>query len=157
MAGAAEDPLAGLEISTKGVGWQGLLVGMSYVQAERRASSTLPLTERRGARCGSFVSGAERGGLFLQLGFSGSRPGDKIETIFVRFEGYQIAATTRELVESLRQKSPNVTYRPDPAAPDAEEADDLAPVFHVEAGKETYAIQLRPRDGILIARGGCLR
>ena len=130
---------------------------MSYVQAERRASSTLPLTERPGARCGSFVTSTERGGLDLQLGFTGPRPGDKIESIFVRFEGYQVAASARELTESLRLKSPDGIYRPDPAAPEKTEAEDPAPVYTFAAGKQLYAIQLRPRDGVLIARRDCLR
>ncbi|MCB1009341.1 MAG: hypothetical protein KDB94_10650 [Acidobacteria bacterium] len=155
-AGAVEDPLAGLEISGKGLGWGGLRLGMSFVQAERRAGSTLPLTERAGARCGSFAAGAEIDGLSLTLGFSGSRPGDKIETIFVRFEGYQVAASAADLVASLRSLAPNAVYRPDPTGTWSTEAEDPAPVYFVDAGKASYAVQLRPRDGILLARRDCV-
>jgi len=155
-AHAAEDPLADLEVSGKNVGWGGIRIGMSYVQAERRARSTLPLTERPGAQCGSFATGAELGGLLLTLGFSGSRPGDKIETIFVRFEGYQVAASAADLVTSLRKKAPAAVYRHDPTGTWTEENEDPAPVYYLDAGKESYAIQLRPRDGILLARRGCI-
>jgi len=155
-AGAVEDPLAGLEVSSKGVGWGGIRLGMSFVQAERRAGSTLPLTERTGVGCGAYASGAELGGLSLTLGFSGSRPGDKVETIFVRFEGYQVAASAADLVASLRAKAPGAVYRPDPTGTWSTEAEDPAPVYFVDAGKTRYAIQLRPRDGILLARHDCL-
>lgn len=156
-AAAVDDPLAALEVSGKGVGWGGIRLGMTFVQAERRAGSTLPLTERPGAQCGSYGSGAELGGLLLTLGFSGSRPGDRIETIFVRFEGYQVAASAADLAASLRKKAPNAVYRPDPTGTFTEESGDPAPVYYVDAGKESFAIQLRPRDGILLARRDCIR
>ncbi len=150
------DPLAALEVTAKGPGWDGIRLGMSFVQAERRAGTTLPLTERPGARCGSFVTGVDHRGLILQLGFTGPKPGDKVETLFVRFEGYQVAATTADLVASLRRKAPTATYRPDPEHASAE-AEDPAPVYVVENGGDPWAVQLRPRDGILIARRECLR
>lgn len=152
-----EDPLAGFEVSAKEIGWAGIRVGMSFVQAERRASSTLPLVERKGARCGSWASAAERDGLTLELGFSGSKPGAKIETIFVRFEGYQVAANTADLVAALRRHAPAATYVPDPALPDQTEADDLAPVYELRGERELWAVHIRPRDGLLIARRDCLR
>lgn len=152
----AADPLEGLEVSTKRIGWDGIELGMSFVQAERRFGTTLPLTENPAARCGRFVSGSERGGLSLQVGFPSSKPGAKIETLFVRFEGQQVTADADALVAALRARLPDARYVPDEDMPATTEADHPAPTFEVTRGEETYVIQLRPRDGLFLARRDCL-
>jgi hypothetical protein len=155
-AARAADPLDGLEVSAKRIGWDGVELGMSFVQAERRFGTTLPLSENPKARCGRFVSGSERGGLSMQVGFPSSKPGAKIETIFVRFEGQQVTADAAALVAALRARLPDARYVPDADMPDTTEAEHPAPTFEVVLGEETYAIQLRPRDGLFMARRDCL-
>jgi hypothetical protein len=152
----AGDPLAALEVGGEAVGWDGVRVGMSLVQAERRFGGALSLTEIPGSRCGRFAASAERNGLDLRVGFPAAKPGAKIETLFVRFEGYQIAATTADLVASLKAKQPAVRYVPDPALPDRPEATDPAPVYELPT-KTPLAISLRPRDGLLIGPLACVR
>jgi hypothetical protein len=152
----AADPLDKLEISARRIGWDGIELGMSFVQAERRFGTTLPLTESPNGRCGRFVSGSERGGLSIQVGFPTTKPGAKIETIFVRFEGQQVTADVAALVAALRARAPDAVYVPDPDLPGSGEADHPAPTFELVRGEETWAIQLRPRDGLLLARRDCL-
>jgi hypothetical protein len=153
----AADPLGKLEISARRIGWDGIELGMSFVQAERRFGTTLPLTEVPGAVCGRFVSGSERGGLSLQVGFPSSKPGAKIETLFVRFEGQQVTLDAPALVAALRAKAPDLVYVPDADLPGTTEADHPAPTFELVRGEETWAIQLRPRDGLFLARRDCVR
>lgn len=153
---AGGDPLAGLEIDEKGVGWDGILIGMSLVQAERRFGDTLPLTEIPSAQCGRFVSSADRNGLGVRVGFPAAKPGAKIETLYVRFEGYQVVATIADLVASLKAKQPQVRYLPDPASPSLTEADDPAPVYELPA-RTPLALALRPGDGLLIGPPSCVR
>jgi hypothetical protein len=153
---APDDPLAGLQVRDGRPGWDGIEVGMSFVQAERRFGTTLPLTERPGARCGRFVSASERAGLTLQVGFPSPKPGAKVETLFVRFEGHQIAASTADLVAALKRKAPAAKYLPDPAQGPSSETEDPAPVYGLADDGEGWAVQLRPRDGMLLARRACL-
>lgn len=150
------DPLAGLEVGEDGVGWDGIRIGMSLVQAERRFGGALSLTEIPGGRCGRFVASAERDGLDLRVGFPAARPGAKVETLFVRFEGYQVVARAADLAASLKAKLAEARYRPDPAFPDRAEAEDPAPVYELP-GKTPLLIALRPRDGLLIGPPDCVR
>jgi len=152
----AADPLEGLEITAKRIGWDGIELGMSFVQAERRFGTTLPLTENPNGKCGRFVSASERGGLSIQVGFPSTKPGAKIETMFVRFEGQQVTVDAAALVASLRAKAPDATYVPDEDLPATTEADHPAPSFELTRGDEHWVIQLRPRDGLFLARRDCL-
>jgi hypothetical protein len=152
----AADPLEGLEISAKRIGWDGIELGMSFVQAERRFGTTLPLTENPNGKCGRFVSASERSGLSIQVGFPSTKPGAKIETMFVRFEGQQVTVDAAALVASLRAKAPDATYVPDEDLPATTEADHPAPSFELTRGDEHWVIQLRPRDGLFLARRDCL-
>lgn len=152
---ADEDPLAGLEISADGVGWSGVRLGMSLVQAERRFGVTLALEAGSKGRCGKFVAGAERDGLNLSVGFQTPKPGAKIETLYVQFEGYQVAANAQDLVASLRRKAPDARYIADPELPDRDESNDPSPKFEVD-GKVPAVIHLRTRDGLMISSRDCV-
>ena len=153
---ARADPLGGLESDEDGAGWQGIRLGMSLVQAERRFSVALALRETDNTRCGRFVAGAERGGLALTVGFPSAKPGAKVETLFVRFEGYQVVATAADLVASLKARVPAARYVPDADLADRPEAEDPAPVYELP-GETPAAVQIRPRDGLLFAPLTCLR
>jgi hypothetical protein len=158
VEGAGEDPLAGFEASADGVGWQGVRIGMSLVQAERRFGVALALEGHPNARCGRFAAGAERGGLNLTVGFPVAKPSAKIETLFVQFEGYQVAARLSDLVASFKRKAPTARYLADESSPERPEAEDPAPKYELPGGGgEPVIVHLRPRDGLVIARAGCLR
>jgi hypothetical protein len=152
---ADEDPLAGLEVSAEGVGWSGVHLGMSLVQAERRFGTTLALEAGSKGKCGKFVAGAERDGLNLSVGFASPKPGAKIETLYVQFEGYQVAADAQHLIASLRRKAPEARYLADPDLPDRNESNDPSPKFEVD-GKIPVVIHLRTRDGLMISRRDCV-
>lgn len=150
------DPLEGLEAGAGWVGWDGIRIGMSLVQAERRFGGALSLTEVPGSRCGRFAASAERDGLDLRVGFPVAKPGAKVESLFVRFEGYQVVATAAQLAASLKAKLPAARYLPDPSTPDRPEADDPAPVYELP-GPTPLVVALRPRDGLLIGPPDCVR
>lgn len=152
----AEDPLSALELGKSGPGWDGITLGMSLVQAERRFGTTLPLSEQPKARCGRYASASERNGLAIQVGFPAARPGARIETMFVRFEGYQATADAPVLVAALKARIPDAVFLPDSAMSELSEADHPAPSFTVTRGDEVWVVQLRPRDGMLLARRDCV-
>lgn len=155
QASADDDPLAGLEVSKEGVGWDGIRIGMSLVQAERRLGGALPLEGHEKARCGKFAAGAERGGLNLSVGFPAAKPSAKVETIFVQFEGYQVVAKIADLVASLHAKAAEARYLPDASDPDRPESEDPSPRYEIP-GKEPVVLHLRPGDGLVIARAACV-
>ena len=150
-----ESPLARLEVSAKKVGWDGVDLGMSVVQTERRVGQTLVLDPTASGRCGKYKVDVERNTLRLTLGFSGLRPGAKIETIWVRFEGYQVLATRADLVDELKRRAPGAQYLPDPKYPDVPEAERAEPSYSIPAGGGTD-VRLNPGGGLLLALSGCL-
>lgn len=155
QSGEGDDPLAGLEISEDGVGWSGIRLGMSVVQAERRFGATLAIENGSKGKCGKFAAGAERDGLNVAIGFPSPKPGAKVETIYVQFEGYQVAANAQDLIASLRRKAPAARYLPDPDLPDRNEANDPSPRFEVD-GKVPAVVHLRTREGLMISRRDCV-
>lgn len=150
------DPLADLEVTKDGVGWNGIRIGMSLIQAERRLGGTLALEGHEKARCGKFAAGAEREGVNLSVGFPAAKPSAKIETMFVQFQGDQIVARAAELVASLHQRIPTARYLPDASFPDRAEAEDPSPRYEVP-GDSPVILHLRPHDGLVIARAECLQ
>lgn len=151
----APDPLAELELEDGKLGWDGVRLGMSLLQVERRVGVTLGLSDR-GARpgCSEFATEAERSGLWLVLGFPAAKPGAKLEAIWVRFEGHQVAATAAELSAALRARIPQAVWRADPAHPEVTEADDPTPTYLVPA-EAPALVRFTPREGMLIARRDC--
>jgi hypothetical protein len=157
------DPLAGLEIEDGRPGWDGIRLGMSLVQAERRLGTTLAVAARSsqdaaGAPvCSAFAAEAERDGLRLVLGFPTARPGAKLESLWVRFEGEQVRASAEQLAAALRRRSPQAAYR-GPAG--GAEADDPRPTYLLPLAPETKtadAVRFVPREGMLLAVADCLR
>lgn len=150
----AADPLVGFEVEDGRPGWDGVRLGMSLVQAERRLGATLALASR-GTRpvCSSFAAEAEHHGMRLTLGFPSARPGAKIESLWVRFEGQQVAASAAELVVALRRHVPSASYR---ARPGLAEADDPTPTYLLTADGRGPAVRFVPREGMLVAAAPCI-
>jgi hypothetical protein len=157
LAQATETPLARLEVSGGKVGWDGVALGMSSVQVERRTGVTLAMqsgTESSAATCRAFTVTVERDTLSLTLGFPTSKPGAKLQSIYVRFEGYQLTAKQEALVRELKEKIPGAAYQPPKLTPPPAEADDPAPAYLIP-GTETAA-RLVPGDGLWITLRTCL-
>jgi len=150
------DPLAPFALGKSGPGWGEVLLGTSLVKAERLTRSTLAIGPGDSRPvCSEFAAEADYEGIWLVLGFPSAKPGAKIESIWVRFEGELVAATRDELVESLRRRAPEMTWVPDPEHPEDTEASDPTPVFRVAASPDSV-VKLYPREGMLIARRDCL-
>ena len=156
-AAQREDPIPLFEIEDGQPGWDGIRLGLSLVQAERRLGATLALAPR-GARpvCSSFAAEAEHHGIRLTLGFRSARPGAKIESLWVRFEGQQVAASASDLVAALRRHAPAATYRADRERPALAEANDPTPTYLLSEDGLGAAVRLVPREGMLLAEPGCL-
>ena len=152
----AEDPLDRFEVGKTGPGWDGIELGMSLVKAERLLGATLAISsgERRPV-CSEYAAEVDFNGQRLVLGFPSARPGAKIDSIWVRFEGEQIAASRGRLVEALRSRAPGMVWIPDPEHPEAIEQDDPTPVYQL-VGSPASVVKLTPREGIQIARRECL-
>ncbi len=156
LAQASETPLAELEAAAGKAGWDGLTLGMSSVQVERRTGITLAMRSGSSSSggCQAYTVTVERNTLNLSLGFPSSKPGAKLQSIYVRFEGYQITAKQEALVAELKERIPGASYRPPKLAPPPAEADDPAPVYLIPGSE--YAARLVPGDGLLITLRSCL-
>ena len=151
-----ETPLARLEVAGGKVGWDGIALGMSSVQVERRTGVTLAMQPAPGAApsCRAYAVAVERDTLSLMLGFPTSKPGAKLQSIFVRFEGYQVTARQEALVEELKERVPGAAYQPPNQTPPPAEAADPAPVYLIP-GTE-FAARLVPGEGLWITLRSCL-
>jgi hypothetical protein len=153
LAQASESPLARLKVDGKKIGWDGVELGMSVVQAERRIGTTLALTPT-GRKCGGFVVDVERGTLRLTLGFPGAKPGAKIDSLYVHFEGYQVLADRDALVAELKRAAPEAVYLPPPAHPEIAESESPAPAYLVGPGQDAVAV-LEPGSGLRLTTRAC--
>ena len=89
---------------------------MSSVQVERRIGVTLAMNQGSSSSaaesCRKFTVTVERDTLLLTLGFPSSKPGAKLQSIYVHFEGYQVTAKQEALVAELKEKIPGASYLP---------------------------------------------
>jgi hypothetical protein len=150
----AGDPLAALDFKKEKLGWDGLYLGMSLVQAERKIGTTLAIDSGPGGECTKFVAVAERHGLRLTLGFPSPKPGARVQWIQVRFEGAQVLAAGPDLAVSLRAKQPGATWiQPDSPAGLLEE-EDLSPAYSIPA-KQPQVVRFEPRESMILAFASC--
>lgn len=151
LAGAAraEEPLARLEVRPA-PGWNGLRIGMSLVQLERRLGATLGIEDARDQPvCSRYAAQADHDGYRLVLGFAAAKPSAKLESLWVQFAGAESSLSPAALEAALTKR-----------VPDAERLEDGSP----EAPRPTYlvaadpavAVRLFPGDGLLLARRDCL-
>jgi hypothetical protein len=148
--------LSKLAIEDGFLSWDGIRLGLSLVQSERKLGVTLALTKNPETNpCAKFVTEAERGGLTLTLGFTSPKPSAKIAWLKVRFEGEQIASSGSDLVAELRSRLPGVEWIRPANQPDLAESDDLSPTFTVPGGKEPQAIRFAPREWMELATPNC--
>lgn len=158
FAQASETPLARLESAGAKLEWDGLSLGMSSVQVERRSGVTLAMEQNSsssaGGKCRAYVVTIERGTLGLTLGFPNSKPGAKLESIYVHFEGYQVVAKQEALVRELKERIPQATYLPPSSPSPPAEASDPVPTYLVPGSE--YAVRLVPGDGLQLTRRDCL-
>lgn len=155
FAQATESPLARLRLDPKHTGWDGVELGMSFVQAERRAGTTLPLTEVPTAECGRYRVQIERDTLRLTLGFPSAKPAAKLDYLYVHFEGYQVLAKRDELVAELKRIAPGVVYFAPAATPEVAESEAAVPTYALP-GEAGFAIRIEPGAGALLTRRDCL-
>ena len=158
LAQATETPLARLEAAGGKTGWDGITLGMSSVQVERRTGVTLAMQSSSGSSkagsCRAYTVSVERDTLRLTLGFPSSKPGAKLQSIFVQFEGYQVTAKLEALVKELKEKVPGVSYQPSKLSPAPTEADDPAPTYLIPGSE--YAARLVAGDGLWVTLRSCL-
>ena len=160
VAQTTSPPLERLETGDEKVGWDGVRLGMSAVQVERRVGVTLAMqvTEKKAAAvstCKAFTVTVERGTLWLTLGFPSAKPAAKLQSIYVHFEGYQVAAKLDALVGELKTRVPGVSYLPRRGATATAEGDDPAPAYLLPGGGG-YVARLMPSDGLLLTLRDCL-
>jgi hypothetical protein len=155
VAGARQgEPLARLDLGPPG--WDGLRLGMSLVQLERRLGVTLPVSPGAGQPvCSRFATRGDYDGYRLVMGFSAAKPGAKLESLWVQFGGAEAGAAATGLASALRKRMPQATYLPDPLDPAASEAADVRPIYAL-SGEPAAVIRFFPRDGALIALRSCL-
>ena len=158
VAGARQgEPLARLDLGPPG--WDGLRLGMSLVQLERRLGVTLPVSPGAGQPvCSRFATRGDYDGYRVVLGFSAAKPGAKLESLWVQFGGGEAGASAAGLAAALRHRVPQAAYQPDPKDPAESEAADPRPIYSLSAqpGEPAAVIRFFPRDGALIALRSCL-
>jgi hypothetical protein len=135
--------------------WDGVRLGLSLVQSERKLGLTLALSRNPETNpCAKFITEAQRGGLTLTLGYTSPKPGAKIAWLKVRFEGEQIASSASDLAAELRARFPEASWIKPAGSPDLVEADDLSPTYLIP-GKEPQAIRFAPREWMELATPAC--
>lgn len=156
LAQATETPLAKLEGAGGKVGWDGVQLGMSSVQVERRTGVTLAMQPASGKvpSCRAYSVAVERDTLRLTLGFPSSKPGAKLQSIYVQFEGYQVTAKQEALVAELKEKLPGATWIAPPGASPADEAHDPAPAYLVPGSQA--AARIVAGAGLWLTLPSCL-
>lgn len=148
--------LSKLAIEDGFLAWDGIRLGLSLVQSERKLGVTLALTKNPEPNaCAKFVTEAQRGGLTLTLGFASPKPSAKIAWLKVRFEGEQIASSASDLAAELRARFPGAEWIRPASQPDLAESDDLSPTYTVPGGKEPQAIRFAPREWMELSTPNC--
>lgn len=151
------DPLARLDVGP--AGWDGIRLGMSLVQLERRLGVTLPVSPGAGQPvCSRFATRGDYHGYRVVLGFSAAKPGAKLESLWVQFSGAEAGASASALATALRHRLPQAAYQLDPKDPAESEAADPRPIYALSGppGEPAAVIRFLPRDGALIALRACL-
>ncbi len=148
-------PLFGLEVKSKTLGWAGIELGMSLVQVERRVGTAIALQEVASASCGPWRTRFDRDGISVEVGLETAKPSAKVVWMRVSFEGYQIVARAPDLVRDLRQRAPEARYRPRSEFGPNDPNEDPAPVFELERAGKRFVIELLPREGLTIRLEPC--
>lgn len=153
--GVASNVLSRLAIEDGFLAWDGLRVGMSLVQAERKLGVTLALERHREASCPAWIANADYRGQSVTVGFPSPKPGAKIQWIRVTFRGALVQAGANELVAAIHERLPSAVWVPPGEQPGLTEADDLEPDFAIE-GKEPQGLRLAAREWMILATRACL-
>ena len=96
--------------------------------------------------CRAYLVGVERGTLRLTLGFPSAKPGAKLQSIYVHFEGYQVTAKSEALVAELKSRVPGATYMRRPVRRRTPSPKIRPRSTNLPGG--TYAARLVPGDGL---------
>jgi hypothetical protein len=155
QAGQQTDALDKLSLDDGLLMWDGVRLGMTIPQIERRVGATIAIQKSKEPGCPAFTAQAEHHGLSLTIGFPSPKPSGKAEWIRVRFEGHQIQSSGVDLAASLRQKVPGVEWVPPAEPAGIPESDDLEPDFAVP-GKEPQVVRFYPRESMILAKKSCL-
>jgi hypothetical protein len=135
--------------------WDGIRLGMTIPQIERRVGATVAMQKSKEPGCPTWIAEAQHRGLSLVFGFSTPKPSGKAEWIHVRFEGDLVMASGAELVAALKQKFPGAQWLPPKEPAGIAESEDLEPDFSIP-GKEPQVVRLYPREALVLAKSACL-
>jgi len=135
--------------------WDGIRLGMTIPQIERRVGATVAIQKSKEPGCPTWIADAEHHGLSLTIGFPSPKPTGKVEYIRVRFEGNLIQASGADLVAALHKKFPDATWQAPKEPAGITEAEDLEPDFAVP-GKEPQTLRFYPREAMVLAKSSCL-
>ncbi len=153
--GQSGDPLAKLTVEDELLTWDGLRLGMSLVQAERRIGVTLALERSKASGCPAYIVRVDHHGLALTIGFAAAKPSAKVEWFQVRFEGDLVLPSRLELAAALRQKIAGVEWLRPAQPADIAEEEDLQPSYAIP-GKEAQVVRFAPREWMIVAKRACL-
>jgi hypothetical protein len=139
---------------TQPAGWDGIRIGMSLVQLERRVGETLSVTPGSGTPvCSRFASRADYEGYRVVMGFASAKPGAKLESLWVDFDGEEASAGAADLEAALRRRLPAASELRD-ATPPAGSGRPAA--VYLLPGEPPVVVRFVPREGLLIALRSCL-
>jgi hypothetical protein len=153
--GQQADALDKLSMDDGLLTWDGIRLGMTIPQIERRVGATIAIQKSKQPGCPAFVAQAEHHGLSMTIGFTSPKPSGKADWISIRFEGHQIQSSGADLVASLKQKIAGVEWLPPAEPAGIPESDDLEPDYAVP-GKEPQVVRFYPRESMLLAKKSCL-
>ena len=135
--------------------WDGVRLGMTIPQIERRVGATVAIQKSKEAGCPVWIAEAEHHGILLTIGFPSPKPSGKVESIRVRFDSALTMASGRDLATALRAKFPDLQWLPPKEPAGIKEEDDLEPDYSV-SGKEPQIVRLYPRESLVLGKASCI-
>jgi hypothetical protein len=148
-------PLDRLTVDDGLLAWDGIRLGMTIPQIERRVGATIAIQKSKEPGCPLWIADADHHGLGLTIGFPSPKPSGKAEWLRVRFGSELIQVSGRDLVEAFKAKFPTAEWLPPKEPAGIAEEDDLEPDYLVP-GKEPQVVRFSPREAMILAKRACL-
>ncbi len=122
------EPIRQLALRSGRLAWDGLVIGMSFREAE-------PLAQARSdGRCGFRAVNAALRRQGLELDFDDRSEGGRLKAIGLKLLNPAGEASGAEIAETLKARFPEVVYQPSPQQPDLPESLNPRPLYRTPNG-----------------------
>jgi hypothetical protein len=142
-AAAGTGPAAKLAVEQGSLAWGDLRLGMTVSEAEQKLARAFGYTAVEGG-CGGFTAPVDMPGEVVHVQFDDKVPEGKL--LVIRIEGDR--SQRDAIVAALRQRVPDLQYRPSRHAADVTEADNPSPLYALSMDPEQVVL-VHPEEGTM--------